>query len=164
MNLLIIGAGQHGRVAKEIAELTGKFDKIAFLDDNASDSIAKLSDYEKYVEEYPYAFVAFGSCSFRKEWIEKVEAAGFELTTIIHPSASISPSAVIESGVIIEGNAVVNTASVVKKGCILSISALVDHDSIVNECCHVETGAVVMPNSEVPEGVALEPNTVFNEM
>ena len=162
MNLLIIGAGQHGRVVKEIAELTGKYDKIAFLDDNASDRIGMLSDYEKYVEEYPYAFVAFGSCNFRREWIEKVEAAGYKLATIIHPSASISPSAIIEPGVIIEGNAVVNTATVVKKGCLLSIGALVDHDSIVNECCHVETGAVVMPNSEVPAVVVLEPNSVYS--
>ncbi len=162
MNLLIIGAGQHGRVVKEIAELTGKYEKISFLDDNVAECLAKLNDHTKYVTKYEEAFVAFGGSEFRMEWIERVEIAGYRLATIIHPSASVIPSAIIEPGVIIEGNAVVNTASVIKKGCILSIGALVDHDSIVNEGCHIETGAVVMPNCEVPKGMTLIPNTVFD--
>ena len=40
-NLLILGAGQYGQVAKEIAEETGYFDKIAFLDDNSEQAIGK---------------------------------------------------------------------------------------------------------------------------
>ena len=32
-NLLILGAGQYGVMAKEIAEAMGAFDRIAFLDD-----------------------------------------------------------------------------------------------------------------------------------
>ena len=32
-SLLIIGAGGHGKVVKEVAEAVG-YDKIAFLDDN----------------------------------------------------------------------------------------------------------------------------------
>ena len=34
-NLLILGAGIYGLVAKEIAESMGCFGKIAFVDDNA---------------------------------------------------------------------------------------------------------------------------------
>lgn len=33
-NLLILGAGQYGYVAKEVAESMGHFEKITFLDDN----------------------------------------------------------------------------------------------------------------------------------
>ena len=32
-NLLILGAGQYGQVAKEVAETMGIFDDVAFLDD-----------------------------------------------------------------------------------------------------------------------------------
>ncbi len=32
-NLLILGAGQYGQIAKEIAESMGCFEKISFLDD-----------------------------------------------------------------------------------------------------------------------------------
>lgn len=50
MNLIILGAGGHGRVVADIAEQTGKYDKIVFLDDNSNDDkvIGKCSDYKKF--------------------------------------------------------------------------------------------------------------------
>ncbi|MCD8366287.1 MAG: hypothetical protein LUC83_10950 [Clostridiales bacterium] len=57
MNLLILGAGGHGRVVREVAEATEQYENIAFLDDNwqaddvvqnQSDVFGKLSDYDKF--------------------------------------------------------------------------------------------------------------------
>ena len=39
--ILIIGAGGHGRVVKEVAEACG-YKKVDFLDDNSSDAIGKM--------------------------------------------------------------------------------------------------------------------------
>ena len=39
-NLLIVGAGQYGLVALEIAQAMHRFDKIAFLDDSFKESTA----------------------------------------------------------------------------------------------------------------------------
>ena len=56
-NLLILGAGVYGRVAKEIAESMGVFGKIAFIDDNAkttpngSPVIGRFSDVEPLASE-----------------------------------------------------------------------------------------------------------------
>ena len=41
-NLLILGAGQYGMVAKEIAESMRKYDHIDFLDDNNPIAVGKL--------------------------------------------------------------------------------------------------------------------------
>lgn len=41
-NLLILGAGQYGDVAKEMAEAMGCFGKIDFLDDNNELVIGKM--------------------------------------------------------------------------------------------------------------------------
>lgn len=46
-NLLIIGAGQYGALAKEIAEVMKCFEKIDFLDDNSELAIGKISEMEK---------------------------------------------------------------------------------------------------------------------
>lgn len=105
--------------------------------------------------------MVIGDVLLRMKWIGQLEAAGYKLATIIHPSASISPSAHIDVGVIVEGNAVVNTNSSIGKGCLLSIGVLVDHDSVVNEGCHLETGTVIMPNSKVPRCKITMPNSVF---
>ena len=44
-NLLVIGAGQYGMVAKEIAESMGKFGRIDFLDDHNPVAVGKTSEF-----------------------------------------------------------------------------------------------------------------------
>ena len=71
-NLLIIGAGQYGQVAREIAESMNCFDKISFLDDNNPKAVGKMADYEKFVMDYEYAIVAIGNSALRLEFTEKL--------------------------------------------------------------------------------------------
>ncbi|MEW8992878.1 PglB [Clostridium sp.] len=144
-NLIILGAGGHGHVVKEVAEAMGIFHKIDFLDDNANsiEAIGLCSDNEKFVEEYTYAIPGFGNNKLRMEWIEKLEKSKFEIPTLIHPTAYISPSAIVQSGSVIEAKAIVNTNSRVEKGCIISVGSIIDHDATINYGCHVDCGAVI---------------------
>ena len=50
-NLLIIGAGGHGKVVAEVAEACG-YENIAFLDDNSPEAIGKISDMIFYRERF----------------------------------------------------------------------------------------------------------------
>ena len=54
-NLLILGAGQYGLVAREIALSMRCFEKIDFLDDKSELAIGRLEDYEKYTAGYSCA-------------------------------------------------------------------------------------------------------------
>ncbi|WP_088104327.1 hypothetical protein [Halalkalibacter urbisdiaboli] len=76
-NLLILGAGGHGRVVKETAVAMDYFARIDFLDDNSDTEIGKCNDYKKFINGYNYAFVAFGSNELRLKWIEELMEAGF---------------------------------------------------------------------------------------
>lgn len=116
-NLIILGAGGHGHVVKEVAEAMGIFNEIGFLDDNSAEAIGLCSENEKFIEEYTYAIPAFGNNKLRMEWIEKLEKNRFQIPTLIHPTAYISPSATVSSGSVVEAKAVVNTNSRVEKGC-----------------------------------------------
>jgi UDP-3-O-[3-hydroxymyristoyl] glucosamine N-acyltransferase len=144
-NLIILGSGGHGHVAKEIAEAMGIFDKIDFLDDNPNsvEAIGLCEDNKKFIEEYSYAIPAFGNNKLRMEWIGKLEKNSFEIPTLIHPTAYISPSATIYPGSVIAAKAVVNTRTRVERGCILSIGSIVDHDAVINLGCHVDCGAII---------------------
>ena len=53
--ILVIGAGGHGKVVAEVAEALG-YDAVAFLD--SAIAIGKTSEFEKFKEEYPEAFVS----------------------------------------------------------------------------------------------------------
>ena len=159
--LLILGAGQHGRVVKEIATLSGQFEEIAFLDDKSSLAIGKLEDYLKYKDEYQSAHVAFGNSNLRREWLKKLKGAGFDLPVIAHPTAVISESAQVDSAVVIGACVVVNTESAVGFGTILGTGAKVDHNVSIGKYCHIDCGAIVECNAIVPNMVKVEAGGIF---
>jgi sugar O-acyltransferase (sialic acid O-acetyltransferase NeuD family) len=146
--LLILGAGGHGRVVSDVASLAGKWDDIAFLDDNENlkevigfPVVGKLKDYINMKEKYEYAFVAIGKNPLRLEWIEKLEKVGFIIPNIIHPQSVISRLSSIGLGSVIMAGAVVNTCAVIGKGCILNTFCSVDYDCILDEGVHISPGA-----------------------
>ena len=146
--LLIIGAGGHGKVVKEIAESLG-YQDIAFLDDKSSEAIGKSADSQKFVEEYQYAFVSIGNNKFRGELLVRLEQEGFEIPILIHPSAYVSRSAVIGKGTVVEPMAIVNANSKIGNGCIISVGAIVDHNVIIEDYCHINSGAICMAGSQL---------------
>lgn len=154
--LLILGAGGHGKVVAETAELMDVWSKISFLDDNKKNVLGKCSDYIKLVEEYKYAIPAFGDNTQRKDWIARLEKAGYILPVIIHPNAYISKSAEICPGTVVLANAVVNADTGIGKGCIINIGALVDHDSEIGECVHIKAGVTVRSMSRIENLSTLE--------
>lgn len=161
-NLLILGAGGHGRVVKETAEAIGVFEEIDFLDDNSKVAIGLCNDYKKYINKYSYAFVAFGNHELRMNWINALIEVGFKIPSLIHPTAYISPSASICEGTFVGARAIINTNVVVEKGCIIGMGALIDHDSIVSEYCHINTGAIVKSGSKVHGFIKVNAGMVYS--
>ena len=152
-NLLILGAGQYGQVAKEIAESMGCFEKIDFLDDHSEIAIDKLGNYEMYSQEYSYAIVAIGNADIRLEYIRKLEEALFKIAILVSPRAYVSPSAQLMKGTIVEPMAVVNANAVVEIGerafyqcenlngsC---AGAIVNHNVTVGDGCLLQCGSIV---------------------
>lgn len=158
-NLLIIGAGGHGKVVKEIAEEIG-YTNIAFLDDNSLEAIGKIEDSKCFLRKFQKAFVAIGNNKFRGELLNRLEQEGFEIPVLIHPSAYISKSSIIEKGTIIEPNAVVNANSKIGRGCIISVGSIVDHDVILEYCVHVNAGVICKAGSVVTKEIKLEAGQV----
>ena len=161
-NLLILGAGGHGRVVKETAEAMGCFDKIDFLDDISGSAIGKCADFQQYTGMHKFAFVAFGNNELRYEWMVKLIEFGFKLPTLIHPTAYVSPSATIGEGSIVIAKAAVNANSTIGKGCIISLGALVDHDCHIGECAHINTGAVVKAGSKVERLTKIDAGSIYS--
>ncbi|MBQ7794705.1 MAG: PglB [Clostridia bacterium] len=169
-NLLILGAGQYGSIAKEVAEAMECFDKIDFLDDNDGNAIGRFCDFERYSAAYSYAIVAVGNPETRLRWIGKLEEACYTIPVLVHPRAYISPSAQIMKGCIIEPLAVVQANSTVAAGCLISSGAVVNHNCFIGDGCHLDSNATVKPrtvvaaNSVIGSGVVVCENTFSNKM
>ena len=148
-NLLIIGAGGHGKVVADCAIEQGDWERIAFLDDLypgltevlGCPVLGKLSDAEQFVNEYPDAVIAVGNNQRRIELLATVRGLGFGLSVICHPSAVISRTAVIGPGSVLFANSVVNTDARLGDGCIVNTGATIDHDCVLADGVHISPGA-----------------------
>lgn len=160
-DLLILGAGQYGMVAREVAEAIGCFDKIDFLDDNNTRAIDRLASYELYPEKYSYAVVAIGNPAVRLSYINKLKSASFHVATLISPRAYIAPSVQMMEGTIVEPMAVVNANSAVGVGVIICAGAIVNHNATIGDGCLLQCGSIVEAGVCVPAEIRIDYNEVF---
>lgn len=162
-NLLIVGAGQYGAVAKETAAVTGRFERIDFLDDNHPDAIGKIADAEHFFGEYNQAFVAIGNPDVRLTLLKRLKEIGFALATLVSPKAYVSPSAKIGSGTIVEPCAAVQANTRIGSGCILSAGSVVNHNCEIGAGCHIDCNATVCARSVVAEKTKVNCGQVFKQ-
>lgn len=153
MNLLILGAGSHGREVRELAESLRVFRKIAFLDDEKPEAIGPCQGFERYVDKYPVAIPAVGSRELRMRWMEELAVAGFILPVLIHPDAIVSPSAQIGFGSVVCARATVGSDAVIGNGCIIGSGATIDRSVNLPEGTHVDCGQVVRKSLQGQEMV-----------
>jgi acetyltransferase-like isoleucine patch superfamily enzyme len=152
MNLLILGAGSQGPVVKEIAEALGVFHDIAYLDDDPDNRLAMdtCANYERYMDRYPIAIPSFGDSFLREKWVDKLERAGYILPTLIHPSATVSPSAEIGMAVVVEARSIISAGASVGEGVIASSGSVIEAMAKVGEFAHVGAAATVTKNAVIP--------------
>lgn len=156
-NLLILGAGGHGRVVAETArsiwdiEGNPEYGKIDFLDDLKPGAVGKINDLPVLKKEYQDVFPAVGVYQKRLELYSRAKRFGFAVPVLIHPEAYVSPSATIGEGTVILPKAVVHTGTIAGKLCILSIGSLTDHDCVLEDGVYLDCGAIIK-GSRIPEG------------
>lgn len=145
MNLLILGAGGQGQVVKELAQDVGVFKKIAFLDDDENNPYAMdtCDNCWKYVDEYPIAIPSVGNNALRQKWIEMLVRYGFILPTLVHSTATVSPSAEIGYGTVVEAKVTISANAKICEGCIISSGAIIERNVTIADWTHVQCGETV---------------------
>ena len=159
-NLLILGAGQYGMVAKEIAESMHVFGKIDFLDDNNPIAVGKLNDYSDLKDEYDCAVAAIGNTGMRLQLINNLKESGYKVPALAHTRAYVSPSASISEGCFIEPTAVIHTDVKVGKGCIISAGVILNHNSVIEQGCHIDCGTIVAARKLIKSNTRTEIGSV----
>ena len=147
--LLVLGAGGNGRVIADVADRTGEWSRIAFLDD----SLPSGSDVEGWAvlgpcsalpdvaSDHDAVVIGFGDNRLRHDWIERAGAAGLELACIVARSASVSGRASLGPGCVVMPHAVVNIGGRLGPGCLVNTGATVDHDCRLGAAVHLAPGA-----------------------
>lgn len=154
--LLIVGAGGHGRSVAEAVLMSGDFDLVGFLDDGAFaiggdvwglPVLGPATGFADFVGVALHVVVAIGNNALRQKLCAELVAAGFELATIIHPKAIVSPRAQLSEGVAVMAGAIVGTEAQLGQGAIVNCGAVVDHNAKVHEFGHLGVNACMAGGS-----------------
>ena len=90
------------------------------------------------------AVIANGEPAIRKLLLEKLEASGIRLTTVIDNSAVISSTATIGGGAVIFPGCYVSSKAVLGRNIAMVAGSMVGHDTVLGDSCvisgHVNIG------------------------
>ena len=113
-------------------------------------------NWNGFGRNYEEVFCCIGNNQFRKELLEKAERLEMTVPALVHPTAYISPSAVVKAGTVVEPGAIINSNSVIEEGCIISPGAIVDHNVTIGKYCHINAGAICKAGAVIPAGTKLD--------
>ncbi|MDD5548470.1 MAG: UDP-N-acetylbacillosamine N-acetyltransferase [Sulfurovaceae bacterium] len=145
--IYIYGASGHGLVLAEIALSCG-YKQAIFIDDAKIEyqSFEDIKDDNK-----TSIIIAIGDNKTRAKLQKKVKEKGFNIATLIHASAIISPFSNIGEGTVIMPNVVINAKANIGDGVILNTSCVIEHECKIGNFVHISpsvalAGAVAVGN------------------
>jgi sugar O-acyltransferase (sialic acid O-acetyltransferase NeuD family) len=161
--IILLGAGGHGRVVLDALRSYADVEVLGFIDADPTvrqvDGASVIGDDTKLGSlrglGITHGVVTVGSVqpsARRAELFEKLRAAGLAGAIVIHPSATVAPSAEIGEGSVVLARSVVNPGARVGRNVILNTGAIVEHDCVIGDHVHVSPGAVLGGGSHVGEG------------
>lgn len=162
MDVVIIGAGGHGKVVLEILRFRRGCRVVGFVDADEtlvgrtvcgvkvlgpSNVLPKLR--KRGVKS---GIVAIGDNRARQQYMASVRDAGMTLINAIHPGSIISKSADVGENVVLAAGCVVCAEAEIADGAIINTSAVVDHECLVGECAHICPTAALAGRVQVGAG------------
>jgi len=147
--MYLYGASGHAKVIVDIIQSQGK-QLTGMIDDNPA--INELMGYPVYhqLENPSPIIVSIGDNKIRRKVVGKLQKVEFE--TAVHPSAILSPQAVIGEGSVVMQGAIIQSNVVIGKHCIINTGASVDHDCKIEDFVHISPHATLCGNVTLGEG------------
>lgn len=162
MDIIILGAGGHGRVVLDIILQAKKHKPIGFLDNNEAlhgrrvdglpvlGAMDQLSDLTHRGIEG--VIVAIGDNGIRRSLGNLIEQHDFQLLNAVHPSAQLATSVSVGKGVVIAAGALVCAHCQIGDYSILNTGSITDHESMIGTSAHVCPGVRLAGHVTVESG------------
>lgn len=169
--LLILGSGGHAKVVAEAALAAG-LPILGFLDDAPERKglqvvgLPVLGDFSllNSLLEGRYAtglVCAIGANATRQRIVEQINAQfGVPVDgmgrglwqSVIHPAATVSPSAQIAAGCMVLARTVINAEATIGAHCIVNTGAIIEHDCKLAAYVHTAPASTLTGNVKVEIG------------
>ena len=152
VRIAVIGAGGHSKEVADLIVACGH-SLAGFQDDARNDAHYPTGSpiFADVAEiEFDGLTIAIGDVATRRR-VHDALAHTNRLTTLVHPSASISPYASIGDGTQVMQNVVVSADARVEENVILNVGCFVAHDCVVGAHCHIAPGVLLSGGCSVGE-------------
>ncbi|WP_134768404.1 NeuD/PglB/VioB family sugar acetyltransferase [Nocardioides sp. 1609] len=169
-DLVIIGAGGFGRETLDVVEAINAaapepvWNVVGVVDDapsatNLQRLEARQTSYFGTVADLiawahrPSYVVGIGSPSVRRTLVERLDAAGLDAATLIHPAATLGSAVEVGSGTVICAGARVTTNITLGRHVHLNPNVTVGHDTTLSDFVSVNPAASISGDCTVGPGV-----------
>ena len=165
--IVLIGAGGHARVVIDAVRSRGEREVVAVLDadpatrgsfvagveivgDDSSLSAFPPTEYDLVV-----AVIGFGTNVKRHAHVRALRTQGYELATVVHANAVISPAATVAAGAQVLVGAIINSGARIMQDAIINSGAVVEHDCVVGRGAHLAPRALLGGGAQIGDEAQL---------
>lgn len=153
--IIVFGAGGHGKALIDLIRVIGTNPIAGVVDDDPAAGTAIMGVpvlgggnilellIEKGIHLAVNAVGGIGNISSRIKVFERLSQAGFTCPALVHPTAFVEPSAVLENGVQVMPHAYVGSEARLGYGTIVNTGAIVSHDCILGDYVNLSPGAIL---------------------
>lgn len=172
--VIIYGGGGLSKMIIETVRATGAYQIAGIIDDSmpkGSDVIGSpvlggeemLPDlYASGVRMAVNSVGGIGDYRVRLSVFERLAAAGFVCPAIVHPTAFIDRSAVLEAGVLVLAQSYVSGNATVGMGSLINNTVVVSHDNVLGICTNLSPGAKLAGDVVLEDFVQIGMNATVN--
>ena len=164
--LVIVGAGGHGRETLDIVEAINAVEPTwafaGFVDDGEviADRLERrdaslLGTTKILADTDPRYVIGIGSPAVRAKLEEQLTAWGRTAATLIHPAATVASDNRISDGVLLAAGARVTTNVTLGRHVHLNVNAVVSHDCVIGDYTTLSPGSLVNGDVQIGTGVFL---------
>jgi sugar O-acyltransferase (sialic acid O-acetyltransferase NeuD family) len=158
-SLIIIGNGGHARVLIDILEMQGQtiIGYTAPVEEKNNYGLTYIGTDEEVFSYDPHEVLlvnAIGSIAKtdqRTKIYQLFKSKGYSFSTVIHPKAIISSTAILSEGVQIMAGAVIQPFVKIGENAIINTAVTIDHDCFIGNHCHIAPGSVLSGGVKINE-------------
>lgn len=164
-DIIILGRGGHAKVVIEIIEETDLYNIIGITDISIDEATSYrgypiLGDddvlsvyFKKGIKNVAIGLGGYRNNNNRKEVFKKVKLIGFNIPVLIHPTAVISKTVILDEGCVIFQGVNINTDVKIGKNNIIATGANIDHETSLGDHVLISAGVTIGGNVEIEEEV-----------
>ncbi|GAP15878.1 sugar O-acyltransferase, sialic acid O-acetyltransferase NeuD family [Longilinea arvoryzae] len=161
--ILIFGGGGHGKTLIELVQSLGLYRVVGVIDDvlAAGEHIVgvpvlggpdMLSDlYKRGVRLAVNGVGGIGNPDVRIKIFEQLAETGFVFPAVVHPTAYVEPSAVLEPGVQVLAQAYVGSDAHIGFGSVINAGVIISHDCRIGNVVNLSPGAMLAGNVTIED-------------